>query len=226
MKNNNNYDNNRIIFSGVYHLISGLLITLFLISIANTSKVKIKDDMLNEDVLNVGHFITDLNFQSSDEDLILSYLKNLYAIRNDSFITGNVEDLYRFYDISNNFGAYSLEHEFKRIAFLRDWANKKGANFINISSEPKINSIKKGEHIYNLVLREDYTLDYAYSNEPENIKTFSVALVHNIELQKVNDTFIITKDYYEDCFEAGLNKYDFDLTEKEIPLTEVKSVNL
>lgn len=226
MKNNSN-DYNKILYSGIYNFISVFLVTLFFISITNTSNNKYVNNIINsEDTLNVGSFITDTSAEVSDETLILSYLKNLFAVRNSSFITGNVEELYKFYDISNNFGTYSLEYEFKRIAFLRDWANTKDVKIFNISSTPKITSLKKGNNIYQLVLTESFSFDYAYNKKPEEIKNFTADLVHNLELEKVNDSFIITKDYYECAFNSGLDKYKFNLTEKSIPLTNVKSTKL
>lgn len=224
MKKDNDY--NKIIYSGIYNLISIFLVTLFFISIANTSNNKYINNIASENTLNVGSFITDTTAEVSDENLILSYLRNLYTIRNKSFITGNVEELYKFYDISNNFGAYSLEYEFKRIAFLRDWANGKDVKIFNISSTPKITSLKKGNNIYQLVLTETFSFDYAFNEKPEDIKNFTADLVHNLELEKVNDSFIITKDYYECAFNSGLDKYKFNLTEKSIPLTNVKSTKL
>ncbi|NLL30433.1 MAG: hypothetical protein GX258_05190 [Clostridiales bacterium] len=224
-KDSNNYD--KAIFSGIYNIISIFLVSVFLISISNTSNNKNVNNIINtEDSLNVGRFITDSTSEVSDENLILSYLKNLYATRNNSFITGNVEDLYRFYDISDNFGAYSLEYEFKRIAFLRDWTNKKDAQIINISSTPKITSLKKGNNVYQLVLTETFSFDYAYNKDLKDIKNFTADLIHNLELEKLNNTFIVTKDYYECCFNSGLEQYNFDLTEKSIPLTDMKNTNL
>lgn len=65
MKKDNDY--NKIIYSGVYNLISIFLVTLFFISIANTSNNKYINNIASENTLNVGSFITDTTAEVSDE---------------------------------------------------------------------------------------------------------------------------------------------------------------
>ena len=73
-KDSNNYD--KAIFSGIYNIISIFLVSVFLISISNTSNNKNVNNIINtEDSLNVGRFITDSTSEVSDENLILSLFK-------------------------------------------------------------------------------------------------------------------------------------------------------
>lgn len=225
-----NYQNKTLIIK-----LSSLLFTIFLIGnfiyfISNTSKssfvpsVFFSEGYEKEPIAHVGTFITD-----SDENLessIISFLNTLYATRNNSFITGNVEGLYKFYDTSQNFSGYSLKHEFKRIAYLRDWASERNISLINIESTPKIKSLEIKDNTYNLTLIEEYKFDYLYNNATEKNNTFGVSLIHNLELKTFGNTFIVAKDYYQDCFESGLKNYNFNLTEKVIPITKSKTYNL
>lgn len=172
----------------------------------------------NNATANVGTFITDSN--DTIEKTIIDFISNVFSLRNKSFLNGNVEELYKFYDLNETFSCYSLKHEFKRIAYLRDWANEKNITFKNIESNPIIKEIKINDGLYNLILLEEYKIDYFYNDNPENINTFAIQLIHNLELRNNDTSFVITKDYYEDYFKSGLNKYDFNLTEKTIPITK------
>lgn len=175
----------------------------------------------NNATANVGTFITDSN--DTIEKTIIDFISNVFSLRNKSFLNGNVEELYKFYDLNETFSCYSLKHEFKRIAYLRDWANEKNITFKNIESNPIIKEIKINDGLYNLILLEEYKVDYFYNDNPENINTFAIQLIHNLELRNNDTSFVITKDYYEDYFKSGLNKYDFNLTEKNIPTTKNKT---
>ncbi|MDV4152406.1 amidase domain-containing protein [Clostridium sp. AL.422] len=177
-------------------------------------------DYSNDLTSDVGTFITD-----STEDIeqsILHFMQDVFTIRNDAFLNGNVEKLYKFYDINQTFSSYSLEHEFKRIAFLRNWANKRSISFKNIESTPTIKSLKIKDGYYNLILSEEYKFNYYYDNNPDELNTFGIQLIHNLELKDTGDSFIISKDYYEDYFKSGLEEYDFNLTEKNIDINNLK----
>lgn len=172
----------------------------------------------------VGTFITDSN--DNLEGTIINFISDVYSLRNKAFVNGDVDELYKFYDINQTFSAYSLKHEFKRISYLRDWANEKNITFKNIESKPTIKTLKTNNNFYDLILLEEYKIDYFYNNNPEKINTFAIQIIHNLELKNNDNSFIITKDYYEDYFNSGLDKYDFNLTEKNIPLTKNKTTTL
>lgn len=198
-------------------LLSGFFVYVFLISsffyFISTTK-KFKEDYENP-TSNVGTFITDSN--KNIETSIINFMQNIFDIRNTAFLNGNVEKLYKFYDTSENFGEYSLTHEFKRIAFLRNLAREKRLTFKNIESTPTIKELKVKNGLYNLTLNESYTFTYFNNDTPDKVKTFSVDLIHTLELMDSGNSFIISKDYYEDYFKNGLDEYEFNLTEKKIP---------
>lgn len=184
---------------------------------AKTYETKYSNDFTSS----VGTFITDN--KEEVEESIINFMQNVFTIRNEAFLNGNVEKLYKFYDTKQTFSAYSLKHEFKRIAYLRDWANERSVIFKNIESTPTIKDLKISDGIYKLTLSEEYKFNYFYDSHPEELNTFGIELIHTLELKDSGDSFIITKDYYEDYFKSGLEKYDFNLTEKDIPISSSKN---
>ncbi|MCF0147207.1 MAG: hypothetical protein HUJ77_02285 [Clostridium sp.] len=199
-------------------LLSGFLVYAFIITnfiYFLSSTKKFTSNYEDNTTSNVSNFITDSN--RNIETSIINFMQNIFNIRNTAFLNGNVEKLYKFYDTSDNFGEYSLTHEFKRIAFLRNLARNKKLTFKNIESTPTIKELKVKNGLYNLTLNESYTFTYFNNDNPDKVKTFSVDLIHTLELKDSGNSFIISKDYYEDYFKNGLDEYEFNLTEKIIP---------
>lgn len=205
--------------------LSGFFVYIFLIAnfiyfISNTKKYKlspfeITTNNYEDDIAsNVGTFVS--YSKENIESSIINFMQNIFDIRNSAFLNGNVEKLYKFYDTSENFGEYSLKHEFKRIAFLRNLAREKKLTFKSIESTPTIKDIKIKNGLYNLTLNEKYIFTYFNNNNPNKVKIFSVDLIHTLELKDSGNSFIISKDYYEDYFKNGLDEYEFNLTEKNI----------
>ncbi|MDS0525802.1 amidase domain-containing protein [Clostridium sp. SHJSY1] len=157
---------------------------------------------------------------------ISTFFNKLYSTRNSSFITGNVENLYNYFIMNTNDGSYSLHHEFKRIAYLRDWANERNITFTSITSYPNIRYIRGGPNTFNIRVDEEYKFEYVYNDEPDVKNEFGVSLFHIIKLNKNNTSYKIANDYYLDCFEDGLKRYSFTLKEKEIPITKESTYNI
>jgi hypothetical protein len=157
---------------------------------------------------------------------ISGFFDELYSTRNSSFTTGNVENLYNYFISNTSDGSYSLQHEFKRIAYLRDWATERNITFTSVTSYPNIRYIKGGPEHFNIRVDEEYKFEYVYNDEPQVKNEFGVSLFHTIGLKKSDNSYKITKDYYLDCFEDGLKKYSFTLKEKEIPLSKESTYNI
>lgn len=210
-----------------YFFINIFLVTNFIYFISTTKNIDVHSSFFtkpyetyysNDITANVGSFITDTN--NDVQKSIINFMQDVFTIRNEAFLNGNVEKLYKFYDTEETFSSYSLKHEFKRIAYLRNWANEKNLTFKNIKSTPTIKDLKFKDGFYNLTLSEEYKFDYAYDSSPDVLNTFQMKVIHTLELKDIGSSFIISKDYYEDYFKSGLDKYDFNLTEKNILISK------
>jgi hypothetical protein len=157
---------------------------------------------------------------------ISDFINKLYCTRNSSFTTGNVENLYKYFILSTNDGIYSLHHEFKRIAYLRNWANERNIIFTSITSYPKIRYIKGGPDHFKIRVDEEYKFEYVYNDEPNIKNEFGISIFHMTRLSKDDNSYKIAYDYYLDCFEDGLKKYSFTLKEKELPLNNEYVYNI
>lgn len=197
----------------------------FFYQISKTSNSLVSNDIYSKEATaNVSSFITDST--ETQNTVLLSYLNNFFLTRNESFLSGNVYEMYNFYDLSHSYSKYSLHHEFKRISYLRDWANERGISFVDISSTPHILKTQTKDNIIKLDVSEIFSLTYTYLDNPTVKNNFSITFFHTEELQIIGNGFTIQKDYYFDCFEKSLRNYTFDLTEKELPLTTYRTYKI
>lgn len=159
-----------------------------------------------------------------DEEALTKFISSAFNERNNSFLNGNVSRLYNYYGTSEANGKYSLEYEFKRIAYLRDWSIERSIIFTSISSSVIINKINRNDNKIIVNLYEYYNFNYLHNKQVTSNK-FSFTIPHIMTIYSYNnedgeENFIIDKDYYSDIFNDDLNDYDFTLTETSLPYTK------
>lgn len=159
-----------------------------------------------------------------DEEALTKFISSAFNERNNSFLNGNVSRLYNYYGTSEANGKYSLEYEFKRIAYLRDWSIERSIIFTSISSSVIINKINRNDNKIIVNLDEYYNFNYLHNKQVTSNK-LSFTIPHIMTIYSYNnedgeENFIIDKDYYSDIFNDDLNDYDFTLTETSLPYTK------
>ena len=157
-----------------------------------------------------------------NEEALTKFISSAFNERNNSFLNGNVSRLYNYYGTSEANGKYSLEYEFKRIAYLRDWSIERSIIFTSISSSVIINKINRNDNKIIVNLDEYYNFNYLHNKQVTSNK-FSFTIPHIMTIYSYNnedgeENFIIDKDYY--IFNDDLNDYDFTLTETSLPYTK------
>lgn len=204
-------------------LFSLFILYLFIFSPLNTNSTNTQDTTsisLNDELtLNVSNFNSNSYLYNTD---IENFLTEIFSTRNQSFLDGSVEKLYNYYNTDNINGKLSLKYEFKRIAYLRDWAIERKIIFKNITSSITIKDIKTKDSKITIKVMENCDFTYIYTNSPLDNK-FNVQLLHTLTLNTIDNKLTIDKDYFLDFFGKDVNKYSFSLKEKTIPYS--KSVN-
>ena len=143
--------------------------------------------------------------QKYDENEIKGAIENIYKYRSSAFVTHDVSRLWSFYDTSKNTGKWSLEHEIKRIRYLKNWAAARKIKFTNVDSWVNIKRIRNVNGKISVFLDETYKFDYVYDgDESEQVNSFGVGIRHTLKLMKRNENYIICTDWYTDCFEDAL----------------------
>lgn len=230
-KNNKVKVRNNILMIGYYLLVIGLFAYFFFC----IGKIPPSNYISQNNILSSVAAIADIDSIESrnnlytktttpDEEALTKFISSAFNERNNSFLNGNVSRLYNYYGTSEANGKYSLEYEFKRIAYLRDWSIERSIIFTSISSSVIINKINRNDNKIIVNLDEYYNFNYLHNKQVTSNK-FSFTIPHIMTIYSYNnedgeENFIIDKDYYSDIFNDDLNDYDFTLTETSLPYTK------
>lgn len=140
-------------------------------------------------------------------------IEELYNITSNAFVSGNLTILKPLFDLSKKQGRWSLEHEVRRVKYLKDWAKKRDIRFINVESSVRIKRTVNKGNILRFALEESYKFDYIYTKDPiPEINSFGVGIRHALSLINKNGKWIIFSDWYTDCFEDAMGSYSGRIT--------------
>lgn len=162
---------------------------------------------------------------NSDEN-IKTFINNLFETKNNIALNGDILNFKDRYNLNCGDGKWAFEHEVKRAKYLRDWALERGIIIKSIESYPLFKSININKSSASVRVDESIKFTYSYLNDSDNCENnFGVTLFHTINLKPLNDSFIVCKDYYLDCFEDGLKNYSVDYSETKIADTKTQVYN-
>ena len=103
---------------------------------------------------------TDSCKQSVDQNELKSEVERIYNERSAALVSGDVSSLKTFYDTSQKYGQWALEHEVKRIKYLNNWSNERNITFGKIESIVRIKKVYPQGNIMKIALEESYKFDY------------------------------------------------------------------
>lgn len=147
-----------------------------------------------------------------DKDRLKAEVERIYNIRSSCLASGDFSPLKDEFDTSQKYGIYTLEHEIKRVKYLKDWSKQRGIQFKNIESTVRIKKITPAGNVIRIALEESYKFDYVYENDKDAIlNSFGVGIRHSTKLTQKNDKWVIYNDWYTDCFEDALQSYTADM---------------
>ena len=146
--------------------------------------------------------------QILDENELKIEIERIYNVRSTCLATGDFLPLKSLFDTSQKYGQWSLDHEVRRVKYLKDWSSARGISFINIESTVRIKKIYNRSSTVKISLEESYKFDYIYISDPEPvINTFGVGIRHTLDLVEKNEVKVIYSDWYTDCFEDAMSHY-------------------
>lgn len=147
-----------------------------------------------------------------DKDKLKAEVERIYNIRSSCLASGDFSALKDEFDTSQKYGIYTLEHEIKRVKYLKDWSKQRGIQFKNIESTVRIKKVTPAGNVIRIALEESYKFDYVYENDKDAIlNSFGVGIRHSTKLTQKNDKWVIYNDWYTDCFEDALQSYTADM---------------
>ncbi len=189
-----------------------------------------KPDQNNTPPNNVNQNKTDPQKQNLiekiDENELKSEVERIYNERSAALASGDVSSLKALFDASQKYGKWALEHEVKRIKYLKDWSKERNITFNKIESTVRVKKIYPKGNIVKLALEESYKFDYVYNNEENSpVNSFGVGIRHTTSLVKRNEKWVIFNDWYTDCFEDALRGYSDSVAKLPRMLTPIHNIN-
>ncbi|MFA9396979.1 MAG: amidase domain-containing protein [Clostridiaceae bacterium] len=144
----------------------------------------------------------------SDEE-IKNIINQLFVIRDKAILENDLEAIELLYNVEDKYGEWSYDYELRRIKYLKNWGDKQGIKFTDISPNIKINNVKAKENGYliNLICSTEY--NYVYEGK-EDINSSSIGTYHLIQINNKDGHWIIIKDWYKDPFGDSLNLEKID----------------
>ncbi|TYQ14702.1 UNVERIFIED_CONTAM: putative amidase-like protein [Acetivibrio alkalicellulosi] len=132
-------------------------------------------------------------------------VENIFYIRNNAFLEGNLEKIEPLYNKDTKLGTWAYEHQAIKMKYLHNWADKQGVNFTDISTKIVIRHIKDAQsgYQYNFICSTEYK--YSYINDPETENFFRIGTYHSLKLEKKDGKWLISKEWYTDPFADSLN---------------------
>lgn len=158
-------------------------------------------------------FILSASFYNASPVLTSAYIdeshiqivEEILSTRNNAFLEGNLKTMESLYDKNTKLGTWAYEHQLKKMKYLHNWAGKQGILFSNINSKIKIRNVRENGNTssYNFIASTEYS--YVYENEPQTENFFRIGTYHSLKLQKNNNVWLITKEWYTDPFADSLD---------------------
>lgn len=129
-------------------------------------------------------------------------LREIYCARAMGLLNGKYEGLEAYYETETSSGLYALNHELGRIKYFRDWVRQRQVDLTGIKLDLAIvDAGVEGEKAWASV-SQHLIFSYRHQGEPESIvNQFGVRTIHWVDLERKNDEWAITLEWYWDPFE-------------------------
>ncbi len=139
------------------------------------------------------------------DDEIISFVKNIFEIRNKALANNDLESLELLYATDTKYGQWAYEYEQRKVKYINNWAEKQGVKFIDIIPKILIRKSKIGTDkcSFNILCNTEYK--YIYLDKPEEINSSRIGSYHSLQLTNREGTWIVSKEWYTDPFADSLS---------------------
>ena len=146
----------------------------------------------------------------SEEELKEAFhtiLAGIVERRNAAILSQDSEVLHSLYNTSIKTGLYAFESESIKLQYLKNWAEKQGAEFTNIESVIHMRKVRDRENgLFGMTCNMSTSFTYAYKDMPDVENTFKLGTSHYIHLKRQEDgSYLIVKEWYTDPFADSLD---------------------
>jgi len=135
---------------------------------------------------------------SDNKEEIKPVLDEFFKRRGSVLLSGDLTEIEGFYDKSSTYGRWALDHERRRVEYVKGWSEKRNLKFTEAESFYRIKSVKAGENSVWVYLVETMKMGYAYNIKSDVINYMGLGIRHSVQLVKVDGKWLIRRDWYYD----------------------------
>lgn len=134
-----------------------------------------------------------------DGDTPVAALQRILDERAQALLDLDDGPLARHYDLDSRYGRWALEHEQRRLRYLRAWTDKRAIRLVSARSGMRVGSMKVGGDEAWLSVVQSTRLGYVYRDDPSLDKhLFGIGTRHAIQLVRRGGRWVIRRDWYTD----------------------------
>lgn len=141
----------------------------------------------------------------TSKEEVANAIQQIFDNRNKALLSGDLELIESIYDTNTKYGTWAYEYEKKKMDYIRNWAEKQGVKFIDITPKVVIKSLKCNDTNYSAYLLCSAEYKYIYEDQPEVVNTSRIGTHHILHLTNKDGILTITKEWYKDPFGDSLN---------------------
>lgn len=149
--------------------------------------------------------IAHAKIENEAEETIKRHIENLFLIKSKCILTQDLDCIKSLYCNNSKCGQWAFEYEERKVKYINNWAEKQGVKFLNITPNIKITRHNLDNNTASFYVLCDTKYEYEYIDDPSIINNFKIGTSHSIKLNKIDDSWIITKEWYNDPFADSLS---------------------
>jgi hypothetical protein len=138
---------------------------------------------------------------SSDEVTppLVSSINTMLHLRAAALLNQQTEGLQTMYDLGAATGRWALEHEIRRVKYMKAWSEKRGLRLVETATDTRIvRTEKKGDSVWAYVI-QSMGFGYIYLDDPETkMHRFGIGTRHVMELILRDGRWVLKRDWYID----------------------------
>lgn len=168
-------------------------------------------------------------FMTKPTNLVLqSDIEEIFDIRNSAILNEDIKSLSSIFNIEDRNGRWSYDYEINTIKYLNQWTDKQSARFNKIDSKVFLRKTEKTDHGYSVNLAVTTEYEYSYNDLLSTSNSFRICTYHSLDLIPNEDSWMITKEWYQDPVVNSffdINKLNIEKIKEVILSNEKKDVS-
>ena len=136
---------------------------------------------------------------------VTEFINTLFIARNKAIINQDLSLVGHIYNKNTTYGLWAYEYEERKMKYIKNWGEKQGAVFTDITPQILIRKISVDEKSASVNLSCSTEYKYHYEGEDDIINKCRIGTYHIIQLVKKNGNWIIIKEWYKDPFGDSLD---------------------